>query len=793
MFNHYLKTALRNLFRQKGNSFVNIAGLTLGLLVSMLMFLWVQDEMGYDRFHKNADDIYHLHNLMKEGKGTVSNWSTSPGPYVALFPEKVPEVEKSTGFNFWSHKLEVDEKMYLQHGAYAYPGVFDVFSFDFVQGDLGSALTDPNSIVLSEKLAAKFFGVNWNEKGRTLGQTIKLENGHPLTVTGVFAEIPRQSTIDFEYLIPIENLENMFPGNTTQWGNYYFELYVKLHQEADPKVVAAKMFETVKENTKGSYPEHGMFLQPLRDQHLYSKFENGMPVGGRIDYVRIFFLAGLFVLFIACINYMNLTTARSSQRAREVGVRKVVGAPRGKLVTQFITEAVLTTFIAGSLALISAQLLLPYFNDLTGKEIALGFWEPRYLLVFAGFLALVGIIAGSYPALMMSSFDIIKVLKGKLTNKWGAIQLRRVMVVLQFTLSMLLLIGAVVVRGQINYLKNADLGMEKKNMLFFNLSETQWDKIGVLKEQLSQQPHIERLTSAADNPLQIHAMTGDPEWEGMADDDQGIFTILTTDHQFVNTLKIPMLKGEDFQEAMLADTANMAYLINEESAKAMGFDDPLGKRLEFWGDQGRIVGVVKDFHFSSLHQAIKPLIIRYQPLGADQVVMIRPKAGETKAAIAETEAVYKEIFDEPFEYQFLDQLYEKMYRSEETTSDLADLFAIIALIISCLGLLGLSAFLAEIRTKEVGIRKVLGASVGNILVLLNKEFGQLLLFAFLVAAPLAWYLLNGWLEKFAYHVDLGWQMFLVAGGIMGLTAALTVSFYTLRSALRNPVKALRYE
>ncbi|GJM33732.1 MAG: ABC transporter permease [Saprospiraceae bacterium] len=794
MIHHYLKTALRGLSRQKGNSFLNIAGLALGLLVSMLMFLWVQDELGYDRFHKNEARIFRLHNLMNEGNGAISNWQGTPAPYANVLREALPEIENVTALGTWSHKLIVDEKSFLEHGAYAFPYIFDVFSFDFLEGDLGNAFSDPNSIVLSEKLAAKFFGINWREEGRTIGQSIALEDGQLLNVTGVFADIPRQSTLNFDYLIPIDNLEKKYPGSLTQWGSFNFDMYFLLSKGADPKKTADKMYQIIKDNTQGGYPEHGMFLQPLKDQYLYSKFENGKPVGGRIDYVQIFFLAALFVLFIACINYMNLTTARSSQRAREVGVRKVVGAPRSKLVSQFITEALLTTFLAGVLALIGAQFLLPYFNTLTGKEILIDFLDPGNLLLFTGFLTVVGVLAGSYPALMMSSFDIIKILKGKLTNKWGAVQLRRLMVIMQFTLSMLLLIGAIVVRGQINYLKSADLGMDKKNVVFFPLSETQREKLDLFKNELSQQPNIEVVTGSDSNPLRINSMTGDPVWEGMTDDQRGIFNIIITDHQFLNILKVPLIAGENFRKEMTVDTTNMAYIINEEAARTMGLESPIGKKLSFWGDEGRIIGVVKDFHFSSLHQPIKPLILRYDPEGGNNLILIRPKDGQTEAALAELQTTFQKISGgETVAYEFLDQLYEKMYKSEETTSDLADLFAVIALIISCLGLLGLSAFLAERRTKEVGIRKVLGASVGNILMLLNKEFGQLLLIAFLTAAPLAWYLLRAWLQKFAYHVDIGWQMILVAGLIMGLTAALTVSFYTLRSALRNPVKALRYE
>ncbi|NRB51121.1 MAG: ABC transporter permease [Saprospiraceae bacterium] len=795
MLRNYLKLALRNIWRHKGTASLNVAGLTLGLAAGLLMLMWVNDEKSYDQFHEKGAQIFKVNSLMDEGNGEIDVWTTSPEPWMDLVMDNIPDVKEATTFAFWNHRLEIGQQKYEEAGCYASPGLFDMFSFDLLYGDLGKVLEDPNSIAISATLAAKMFGVNWRKEGRTIGQSIVVEE-KPVQVTAVFADVPFQSTLQFSYVLPMSHYLNARPWTRGSWGNYNFDLYVELVPGADQEAVANKMYSLIKDNTKGGSPDHGILLHSISDLYLYSKYENGKVAGGRIDYVRIFFWASILVLLIACINYMNLVTARSSQRAKEVGVRKVVGANKERLLTQFVIESVVMTFIAGAITLIVAQVFLPVFNELTGKSMEMGFGSWSFWSLFGGILLSVALIAGSYPSFLLSSFDVIQVLKSKKSKLNGGISFRRVMVVMQFGLSILLLIGAIVVREQIGFFKSKDLGFNRENVILYNMYRLGEEGVGkkeVIKSELLQLPEIAEVTAANYNPLSIANMTGDPEWEGFEEGDEGIFSILTIDHKFLDMMKIPVVMGENFQEGMPTDSLNFNYIINEEAAKTMGFDDPVGKKLSFWDDQGRIVGMVKSFHFSSLHNPIKPLILRYEPDRAHNL-LIKPTNGKTKECLAALEALQTRLSpDREFKYTFLDQHYEKLYQAEERTSDLADLFAIIALLISTLGLFGLAAFMAEQRTKEIGIRKVLGASMGNILYLLNKELGQLILLAFLIATPLAWWLMNNWLEKFAYHMNIGWQVVAAAGLILAIVALLTVSFHSIRTALSNPVDALRYE
>lgn len=795
MLKNYLKLALRNIWRNKGTASLNIAGLTLGLVAGLLMLMWVNDEKSFDQFHEKGAEIFKVHSLMDEGNGGIDVWTNAPEPWEGLTKTNIPEIKEATLFAFWNHRLEVEKQVYEEAGCYASAGLFDMFSFELLYGDLGKVLEDPNSIAISASLAAKMFGVNWRKEERTIGQSIIVEK-KPVQVSAVFADLPFQSTLQFDYVLPMSHYMNARPWARGSWGNYNFDLYVELVPGADKKAVGDKMWSLIKDNTEAGSPDHGIFLHAISDLYLYSKFENGKVAGGRIDYVRIFFWASIFVLLIACINYMNLVTARSSQRAKEVGVRKVVGASKTRLLGQFVVESVVMTAIAGAITLIVAQLFLPIFNNLTGKSIEIAFASWSFWSLFGGILLSVALIAGSYPSFLLSSFEVLQVLKTKKARLKGGIPFRRIMVVLQFSLSILLLIGAIVVREQIGFFKSKDLGFNRENVIIYNmyrLGEEGVNKKDVIKSELLQLPEIAEVTASNYNPLSIANMTSDPEWEGFEEGDEGIFTILTVDHEFLNTMDIPVMTGEGFVEGLPTDSLNFSYIVNEEAAQKMGFDNPIGKRLAFWDDQGRIVGMVKNFHFSSLHNPIKPLIIRYEPDRAHNM-LIKPANGKTKECLAALEALQRKLSpDREFKYTFLDQHYEKLYQAEERTSDLADLFAIIALLISTLGLFGLAAFMAEQRTKEIGIRKVLGASMGNILLLLNKELGQLILLAFAIATPLAWWLMNNWLEKFAYHMNIGWQVVAVAGVILAFVALLTVSFHSIRTALSNPVDALRYE
>jgi putative ABC transport system permease protein len=791
MFRNHLKIAFRNLWRQKGAASINIGGLALGLLVSLFIFLWVGHEMSYDRFHEDGGRIYQVFNNLSPSEGRIVTWSNSPEPYGEVLAANLPEVESKTYLLPTSLVMNVDENSFTEAGYFAGHDFFDVFSFPMIEGDPKTVLKQPGSILITEVLAGKYFGADWQKNG-VIGKSVRLDNSLEFQIAGILKTVPANSSLQFDFLIPMEEIFKLFPGAKGNWGNFTYPTYLKLKPNTDPEAVNSKMAGIIKDRTQAGAPL-AMFLHPLEKLYLHSNFENGKVVGGRIDYVRIFFAAAAFVLLIACINYMNLATAYSSKRSKEVGVRKVVGAVRSQLVGQFLVESMLTVILAAILALIAGQVLLPQFNFITGKELSIDMSSPVLWVSLVAGLALTGLLAGSYPALMLSSFRIINVLKGKLSNQFSGVALRKGMVGVQFILSVLLIVGALAVREQILYIKNKNIGLDKDNVIMLGLSDELQNKTSVLKEELLQLADVEKLTFADGNPLSIGSATGDPDWEGKQAGQGAMFNVISTDHEFLRAMNIKLAAGRDFEEGMPTDTANFNYLVNEKAVEAMGLEDPVGKRLQFWGFSGRIIGVVRDFHFSSLHRPIEPLIIRYDPAQGDRL-LLKPNPGKTEAVLSSLESIAKKLDPAtPFEYEFLDKKYEAMYRSEMTTGRLAGLFALIALIISCLGLLGLAAFTAEQRTKEIGIRKVLGASAVQLVRLISADYMRIVGVAILLATPLAWWAVQNWLSNFAYRIPVHWWMFAASGGAAVLVAMLTVATQAVKAALGNPVEALRNE
>lgn len=791
MIRNYIKIAFRSFKRHSTFTFINLAGLTLGLVVSLLILLWVQDELGINRFHKEGDRIHQIVNNLKANKD-IFTWTSSPLPYAETLEREIPEIESTTAVLDWDALFEVELTKNKESGYLASPNFFNFFTFPLIKGDPNQVFSKPNAIAISEDLAAKYFGPNWQNQ-ELLGQSIRLNYEQEAQVSAIFKNPPTNSTLDFDFVLSTEDYikqEDYSYFNT--WGNFFFDIYTRIPSTVRPEQLTTKLTRTVNDHREEGSIET-VFLQPFEDKYLYSQFENGQIVGGRIEYVRIFFIAALFILIIACINYMNLATARSSRRAKEVGIRKVVGANRRSIASQFLSESGVLTLIALVLALCAAQLLMPYFNDLTGKQLALSFTNPYFWFILTGTGLTCALLAGTYPALMLSSFRIVQVLKGKLTSTMGNPILRRGLVVLQFVLSALLIVGALGIKKQINFIQNKNLGLNKNNVLLFPLESELREKLEFVTSELKNDPAIQTITLTSENPLSVGGSTGDPQWEGMQEDQGTIFHILTTDHNFISSMDVSLLQGENFREGMPTDTANFNYIINQEAAKAMGFDNPVGKRLAFWGYQGRIVGVVEDFHFASLHETIKPLILRYEP-SSTGAVLIRPEAGKEQEAIAKIKAIQSNLApNKSANYRFLDASFASMYRSELLIAKLANLFAAIAIFISCLGLLGLAAFTTERRTKEIGIRKVLGASVGDILILINKEFALLLVVAIVIAFPIASYFVNNWLQEFAYRTTLGIDIFLWAAGSLLLIAFLTISFHAIRAAWSNPVDSIRYE
>jgi len=796
MFRNYLKSALRNFNRYRGYSLLNIAGLSLGLVASLLMGLWVVDELQYDRFHDGGDRIFQVMNNMGYSGEKIETWTGSPAPYYRIFADDLPEVASSMALFEDNRTFKArNGDVYHENGIIAAPNLFHFFSLPLATGDTSSLFSAPQQIAISSDLALTLFGSDWQISRSALGQSVELKGVGDFTVTAVFEKIPRQSTLQFDYVLSLEDYFTLEPEAREHYGNFYFQTFLKLKPGTNAASVSPKLAAVVNEHSQRDYKESDIFLHAFEDRYLHSKFENGQAAGGRIEYVRLFTVAAIFILLIACINYMNLVTARATRRSREIGIRKVSGATRRMVFNQFMTESILTTLICCVIAMAAAQLLIPFFNEITGKAIVIHYASPLFWLGILSLGVVTGLLAGSYPSVALSSFRVTNILKGQVVKGFNDISLRRGLVILQFVLSITLLIGALVVRSQIQYINNKNLGLDKDNVLMLRLPDAlaAQEKYALLKDELGKLDEIAGLTAGSDNPLSVGSATGDPEWEGFSEDKRQVFNVLNIDHDFVETMRIPMAVGEDFSEEMLRDTVSRKYLLNEAAALSMGLDDPLGKKLKFWGDEGRIVGVVRDFHIGSLHQPIQPLILR---LDNDWVSMalIRPSPGKTSEAISSVESLLARLAPgAEFDYDFMDQSYAAMYQAEQTTGRLANLFAIAALLISCLGLLGLTAFTAELRTKEIGVRKVLGASVADLVWLLNRELSLLLVVAFALATPLAWYVLRNWLESFAYHINLNAWLFVAAAGLILLVAVVTVSFHSFRVANANPAKSLKYE
>ncbi|MCE6988742.1 ABC transporter permease [Dyadobacter sp. CY323] len=783
MLQNYFKVAVRSLLKNKLFSFINIFGLALGMSCSLLIWLWVQDEISYNRFYPDLSRIYFIRSGY-DWKGQTGAGDATPGPWQEAIQKQVPEVAAITKLT-WNRDLliKAGEKSTKESGIYATSDFFKVFNTPFITGSAANAIAQPTSIAISRKLAEKYFG-----SGKAVGQTVKVDNKTNFVVSAVFEDIPMNSSERFDWIINFKVQEQDW---MKWWGNSTFKTYALLTPGANAAHPEKVMRQVIK---KSAPPELLSFplLQSLQDVYLYSDYEGLKATGGRIEYVRVFSIVAIFILLIACVNFMNLATARSVKRAKEVGVRKVVGAERKYLAMQFLGESLIVSILACLLALVFVIAVLPYFNEVVQKQITLTFSDPSLWLSLTALLLLTGLVAGSYPALYMSALQPIRILKGRLTfNNKGA-YLRKGLVVFQFVLSIFLITGMLVIGRQMNYIQTKRLGLDKENVLYIPIEGILTEKLEVARQEIINSPFVVAATSTGDIPTNITGNSGDLDWTGRDKDLDNTVHATYVGYDFAKTMNIEMVDGRDFSKDFAADTAN--YIINEAAAKMMKMKDPVGKQVKFWMGKGTIVGVMKDFHLSTFHQAIKPVVlVNYKGLNTEHL-MIRAQPGKTKEALAHIEKVTKSLNPEyPFSYHFLDENYEKMYRSEMVVNTLIKWFGMLAIVISCLGLLGLAAFTAEQRTKEIGIRKVMGANVANVVALLSKDFVKLVLLAILLSTPLTWYATSHWLKSFVYRIDLSWEIFAIAGGIAIAIALFTVSFQSIKAAIVNPVKSLKAE
>jgi len=790
MFKNYFKTTWRNLFRNKAFSLINIMGLALGLACSLLIMLWVNDEYKVDAFHKNKTQLYSVFERRYHDGKINAGYATQ-----GLMPDEMkrvfPEVQYATG-NAWSHvsTFEANNKIIKEDGNFAGQDFFKMFSYPLLQGDAITALQTPLDIAISRKMAEDFFG----SAAEAIGKTIRYQNKKDLKITAVFDNVPQNSSAKFDYLINWQTfLENN--GWAKSWDNNGPPTHIMLRKGTDinafEKKIAKFLDNYNKKQSPHSYVRLG--IQRFGDVYLHSNFDqNGEISGGRIEYVRIFSIVAIFILLIACINFMNLTTTKSIKRAKEIGVRKVMGAVRFALIKQFISEALLIVSIAMLISLVVVTLVLPQFNQFTGKQIQIPFDNGTFWLSLTGLLLVTGFISGSYPALYLSSFRPVRVLKGLPKFSSSALWFRKGLVVFQFTLSIILIIVTIVVSKQVKYIQTTNLGYDKENLVYISLEGDLAAKYKLFKSQGLQMPGIQNVTKITDGPTRINNGTTGVQWNGKDPNLKIDFAHAAIGYDFIKTMHLQLAQGRDFSEDFATDSAG--YIINETALRIIGYQDPIGKPFTQWGMKGTIIGVVKDFHFNSLHTQINPLILRLGEKTGSGSALIRTEPGKTKEALASLEGICKELNPQfPFTYKFSDEEYQKLYTSEQVVSKLANYFAVLAISISCLGLLGLVMFAAEQRTKEFGIRKVLGARPATLFKLLSKEFLLLVLIAMVIASPLAWIAMDNWLQDYVYRIHVSWWMFAVAGVLVVLIALITVSFQAIKAAIANPVKSLRTE
>ncbi len=786
MLKNYFKILIRNLYKRPLFSVINVTGLALGLSCGIFILLWASDEMKYDAFHKNGKQLYRVMENQYYTDGVPQTTQSTPGVLAEALKEEVPGIELASQMTWEIQELiTVGKESHKEGGRYVQPDFMEMFTYPLIKGNMSTVLSKPTSIVISEKMAKRYFDNN-----DPIGKVVLINSKDEYEVTGVLQDIPRNSSIRFEFLLPYEQwLKNNEWAKS--WENTGPRTIVML-QEGSIKEIETK----IKDFVKHRLPDPGngnveLILQPYTEMYLHSEFKNGKSDGGRIDYVKSFSIVAIVVLVIACINFMNMATAQSLRRAREIGIRKVNGAARKGLITQFLSEAILFSFIALFFALQLVQLLLPVFRLMTDKEIYLPYSDPSFLATLTGITLLTGIVAGSYPAFFLSSFNIINVLKGTLKFNAGSISIRKGLVVFQFCLTILLIFCTLVVYRQMDYIKSKNLGFDRENLILVNLEGDLNQKMEMLINETSKVRGIKSATVSTTSPLQSGNSTTAVDWPGKLPDEKILFTQMAVGYDYCKTIGIEVIEGRDFSRDFVSDSS--AYVINEETARRMQMENPVGQTITFWSRPGKIVGLVKDYHLNSLHNPIEPVILHLNPQWSN-LMIARTEPGMTTQAVEGLNELTTQLNPAyPFEYHFVNETFEKQYRSETTVGALANYFSFLAIFISCLGLLGLVIFTAEQRTKEIGVRKVLGASVGNILFLISKDFVVLVIIAFTLSTPLAWYLMDSWLHNYAYHINIGWQVFALAGLVSVFIAMLTVSFQSIKAAVANPVDSLRSE
>lgn len=789
MFSNHIKIAWRNIVTHKKHSFINIAGLSVGLACSLLIFLWVKYERSVDAFHANNERLYKLYEREYYKDHTDGNYDM-PGLLAKELKKQIPDIEDAIMMQDENQAavLQSGEKIIKVDGTAAGAGLFTMFSYPLLQGNAATALNAPVNISLSRNTAEALFGKSQN----AIGKTIRFNDREEFTVTAVFENLPLNVSRHFDYVI---NWDAWLQHNdwAKDWGNSGPVAFVLLRENADAALVDKKLTHFLNAYNKRQSDAYRveLGLQKFSEIYLQNHFTAGKIDGGRIEYVRLFTLIAVFILLIACINFMNLATARSVKRAKEVGVRKAIGALRSSLIKQFCSEALVVSFLAVVIALVLTMLVLPVFNQVTGRQLRIPYVEANFWLYIGAITLVTGLVSGSYPALYLSSFNPVKVLKGTTRLSRGAVNFRKGLVVLQFVVSLVLIVGTIVVSRQVHFIQNRNIGYDKENLVYIPLTGTLRSKLTTFSHEIAQIPGVQSTSAISDNPSHLNQQTNGVDWEGR--NPNILFSVEhpTISYDFVRTMKLTLLAGRDFSKDFSA--AENGFLLNETAVKKIGYTDAIGKSITVNGRKAKITGIVKDFHFRSIHEPIQPMIMELNGNDVNYVIL-RIEAGKTKTALAGIEKLSKRLNPAfPFVYSFSSEEYLQMYQNEQMIGKLSNAFAGLAIFISCLGLLGLIMFTAEQRNKEIGIRKVLGASVQTIFRLLSADLLLLVLLSIVVATPLAWWMMQIWLSNYAYKIDISWWMFAAAAAAVIFIALFTISVHVIKSATANPVKSLKTE
>jgi len=789
MFKNYFKIAFRNLWKNKAFSFINIAGLAVGMASAILILLWIQNEMSHDRFHDNLDRIYTLNNRDKFN-GELWAWNTTPKILAPTLKNEFPDIDEATRVTRANFLFSVEDKRLNAQGSFVDPNFLKVFTFPLEKGNDSIALNSVDQIVITQQFAKKLFG---NEEA--FGKVLRIDSTDNFTVTGVLKDLPNNTRFNFEYLLPWSYMKKL-GWDDEWWGNNSIQSFVMLKPGVKKSTFDAKIKNVTIDHTKDSEDPSTtqVFTQPLKDWWLYSKSENGAYVGGRIEKVKLFMIIAIFILFIACINFMNLSTARSEKRAKEVGIRKVVGVHRSLLIGQFIGESILLAFFAFILSVIIVLISLPAFNDLVGKSLFIDFQNAQHWLFALSFILFTGLLAGSYPAFYLSSFNPINVLKGTFKASHALVTPRKVLVVLQFTFAIALIICTLIVNRQIKYAQERDSGFLKDQLVYTFLQGDVEKHYNLIKNELIESGAAIAVTKSMSPITNRYSDGWGWSWPGSTEaDNKTDFVRMASDADFAKTLGTQIIEGRDINIYQYP-TDSTAMLLNEAAVKIMRLKNPIGAIVNADDNQWHVVGVVKDFIYESPYENVQQLAV-FGPKSWFNVMHFKLNpANSTEKNLELAETVFKTYNPQyPANFNFVDESYALKFQEEKRIGTLAALFAGLTIFISCLGLFSLATYMAENRTKEIGVRKVLGASVMNISSLLSKDFLKLVIISFFIATPIAWYSMDHWLKSYNYHIDIEWWVFALAGLAASIIAIITVSYQAIKAAVANPAKSLRTE